>query len=76
MVNCVRFHPDGTCIAGCGSDKKIKIWDVRSKRLIQHYDAHADTVTGISFHPSGNYLLSSSNDNTLKLWDLREGHIL
>lgn len=56
--------------------KKIKIWDIRSKRLLQHYDAHSDTVTSLSMHASGNYLLSSSNDGSLKIWDLREGHIL
>ena len=57
-------------------DRKIKVWDIRSKRLIQHYDAHPSSVTGISFHPSGNYLLSSSNDSTLKVWDLKMGQIL
>lgn len=36
MINDVKFHPDGTCVAACGSDKKIKIWDIRSKRLLQH----------------------------------------
>jgi len=52
------------------------MWDIRSKRLIQHYDAHDDNVTSISFHPSGNYLLSSSLDASLKLWDLQNGQIL
>jgi centriolar protein POC1 len=54
----------------------IKIWDIRSQRLIQHYDAHQGYVNEIEFHPNGRYLLSSSNDSTLKIWDLRQGHIL
>jgi len=76
MVSDVKFHPDGTCLASCGSDKKIKIFDVRSYRLLQHYDAHTDLINSISFHPQGTYLLSTSNDGTLKIWDLRKGHIL
>jgi WD40 repeat protein len=28
------FHPDGTCLASCSADKKIKVFDFRSKRLI------------------------------------------
>jgi centriolar protein POC1 len=51
----------------------VKLYDIRSHRLIQHYDAHADSVTSCYFHPTGNYLLTGSNDSTLKLWDLRQG---
>jgi centriolar protein POC1 len=55
---------------------KVKIWDVRSQRLLQHYDAHSDAVSMISFHPSGLYLLSSSADSAVKIWDLRQGQLL
>ena len=75
-VNSVKFHPDGTCVASGSQDKTVKIWDIRSQRLIQHYDAHSAEVNEIGFHPNGRYLLSSSNDSTLKIWDLRQGHIL
>ncbi len=44
--------------------------------MIQHYDAHAASVTCISFHPDGNYLVSSSMDSTMKIWDLKMGQIL
>ena len=54
----------------------MKIWDIRSQRLIQHYDAHSGDVNQIDFHPNGRYLLSASTDSTLKIWDLRQGHIL
>jgi len=76
MVSDVKFHPDGTCIASCGSDRKIKIFDNRSHRLLQHYDAHDDLINSVAFHPHGTYLLSTSNDGNLKIWDLRKGHIL
>lgn len=67
MVTGVAFHPDGTCVASCSADNTIKLWDVRTNQLLQHYPAHADTVNSISFHPTGNFLLSSSNDATLKV---------
>lgn len=53
MVQGVAFHPDGTCLASCGTDKKIKIFDSRSQRLLQHYDAHEKEVNSIAFHSSG-----------------------
>ena len=75
-MNSLRFHPDGTCIASASSDKTIKIWDIRSQRLIQHYDAHTDAVNSVAFHPNGRFLVSASNDSTLKVWDLSQGRVL
>lgn len=75
-VNSVKFHPDGTCVASGSQDKNIKIFDIRSNRLLQHYDAHNEQVNSIAFHPSGKYLISTSNDATLKVWDLRVGSVL
>lgn len=66
-VSAVAFHPQGTVIAAAGDDGCIKLWDLRSNRLIQHYSAHSAGVTSISCHPSGDFLLSSSNDGSLKV---------
>lgn len=76
VVNQVAFHTEGTCVASCSQDMSVKIFDIRSRQIIQHYSAHSDSVTDISFHPSGNYLLSASKDSSLRLWDLREGRLL
>jgi len=75
-VSTVAFHPEGQCISSGSADKSIKMWDVRSHMLIQHYAAHSEEVTSISMHPSGYYLLSASKDATMKIWDLREGRLL
>jgi hypothetical protein len=72
----VRFHPDGTILASCSADHTIKLFDVRTHQLLQHYEAHEGAVNSIEFHPSGDFLLSASDDTALKVWDLREGHQL
>lgn len=33
----VDFNSSGTCIAASGADSSLKIWDLRTNRLIQHY---------------------------------------
>jgi centriolar protein POC1 len=75
-VNTVKFSPDGTCISSGSEDKKVKVYDVRSGRVIIHFDAHSAGVTDVSYHPSGKYLISSSLDGTMKIWDLVQAQIL
>ena len=67
IIEAVRFHPDGTCIASASSDNTISVWDVRSNQMLQHYTAHTAPVTSLAFHPSGNFLISASLDSTLKV---------
>ena len=64
----------GNCLASCSHDKKIKIYDLRAHKLIQHHDAHSDTVLKLSFHPYNPILLSASADSKIKIWDLRKGN--
>jgi centriolar protein POC1 len=37
FLNDVAFHPSGTCIGGGCTDASVKIWDIRTRKLIQHY---------------------------------------
>jgi len=74
-VNSVAFHPSGTFIAAGSTDSTVKIWDIRTNKLIQHYTSHTQAINSVSFHPCGNYLLTASNDSTLKIFDLLEGKI-
>ena len=57
-ANSCRFSPDATIIASAGDDGKIKLFDIRMGRLIQHYDAHNDKINCISYHQNGNYIIS------------------
>jgi WD40 repeat protein len=33
-VSDVKYHPDGSCLATAGADKKIKIFDCRARKLL------------------------------------------
>jgi centriolar protein POC1 len=48
------------------------LYDLRCKKLIQHYDAHGEPVTAIDFHPREDKLLSTSLDGKIKIWDTRK----
>jgi centriolar protein POC1 len=48
---------------------------MRTRTLVQHYNAHEDIVNQISYHPTGNFLLSCSSDGCMKIWDTKEGRL-
>lgn len=75
MITDVAFHPSGHLIASCSSDRSIKIWDIRTHKLLQHYgDAHgqaegvAGMVNSIAFGGrAGEWLVSTGGDGLVKV---------
>ena len=39
------------------------MFDLRSKEIVQHYEAHMASVRSFSIHPSGTYLLSVADNS-------------
>jgi WD40 repeat protein len=79
MVTNVAVHPAGTIIASASSDRSIKLFDIRTHKLIQHYgDAHGPQsnsgenpmggVTSIAFGGlNGEWLISTGMDGVVKV---------
>lgn len=78
MVSSVAFHPAGTVVASASTDRSIKLFDIRTHRLIQHYgNAHGGTagengggqgITSIAFGgPAGEWLISTGWDGVVKV---------
>jgi len=69
-VTSVAFSPDGKTIASGSGDKTVKLWDVKTGKLMQTLRGHTSDVTSVAFSPDGKTLASGSWDKTVKLWDL------
>ncbi len=74
-VYAVDWISDGTTICAASDNGKLKLWDVRSMRLIQHYEVSPSAVNSISVHQSGIYLLSGDDEGKVKIFDLRQGRL-
>lgn len=73
-VGFIAFSPDGQQVSTGGSDKSIRLWDVKSAQptgagVLQ---GHKNTTSGPTFVDS-NHLVSTSLDRTLRLWDTASG---
>lgn len=64
----MEFHPSGAAIGSANMGACIKLYDLRTGSLYQHYAAHTGPVNMIKFHPKGNFMLTASNDSTMKVF--------
>jgi WD40 repeat protein len=85
-VAAVAFSPDGKLLATGGGGvstnwTELKIWDVKSGKLVHDLEGHTSCVMSVEFSPDGALLASASanDDRTVRLWDVAGGkpkHVL
>jgi Prp8 binding protein len=71
QVLSVAFSDDAQRIFTGGIDNDIKVWDIRTGKILYKLEGHADSVTGMELSPDGAHLLSNGMDNTVRIWDVR-----
>jgi len=79
----VTFSSDGTLLASASQDKSLKVWQVKSGRLLQDLRGHekgswyyyggTGEVYSVAFSPDGKLLASGSSDLTIKFWEVSTG---
>ncbi|WP_341525448.1 serine/threonine-protein kinase [Nostoc sp. UHCC 0302] len=67
-VNALAISPDGNILASGNNDKKIRLWDLNSKKILATLSGHSQAVKSVSFSPDGKTLATASDDKTIKLW--------
>ncbi|GJJ76741.1 autophagy-related protein 16-1 [Entomortierella parvispora] len=72
-VNTVSLSNGGTMFATGSSDKKIKIWDIKTGSLKSTLTGCLQSVMCVSFNATDELLLGASNDNAARLWHLGTG---
>lgn len=55
-------------IVSGSKDSTMKVWDIRTKKLLMDLPGHADEVYSVDWSPDGQYVASGSKDRLLKLY--------
>lgn len=75
-VSSVAFSPDGKVVAGASFDRKVRLWDAATGKLVRTLEGHTGRVWHVAFRPDGKQIGSSGADRTIRLWDAQDGRLL
>jgi WD40 repeat protein len=67
------FSPDGQLLATCDTDCHVRVWEVKTGKLLQICQGHSNWVRFVLFSPDGEILASCGADQNIKLWNVRDG---
>jgi tetratricopeptide (TPR) repeat protein len=73
---CVAFTPDGAHVVAGGSDGDLRLWDVKSGKVVQRFHGHQGRVRCVGFLPNSQRMISGDNSGNLIVWDLQTGQAL
>jgi WD40 repeat protein/transcriptional regulator with XRE-family HTH domain len=72
-VMSLAFAPDGRTLVSSGrEDRKVKLWEVGSGRLLHTFEGETNQVSRVAFSPDGRTLASSSSEQAIQLWNVEQ----
>ena len=72
-VRAVAASPDGSVVATCGNDHKVRVWGAADGWPLRTLEGHECHVYNVAFHPDGQRLASADLKGNVKDWDWRAG---
>ncbi len=76
VVRAVAISPEGQIMASGSEDNTIKIWQLKTGRLVRTLSGHTNWISSLAISPDGQTLISGSGDNTIKIWQLKTGRLV
>lgn len=71
IITFVTYSPDGSLIAsGSAMENSVKVWDVKSGKIIGQLEGHEKATTALTFSKDGTKLVSAAKDNYVIYWDI------
>lgn len=75
QIEGLAISPDSQLLAGCGMDKKVRIWDLRTNELKLTLDDPKAMLRTIAFSPDGMALAAAGDDGAVTVWEMPGGKL-
>jgi serine/threonine protein kinase len=72
-VYTLAFSPDESYGASGGADGILRLWDLKSGKLVRRFKGHAGAIFSAAFSPDGRRMVSGGADTIVHLWDVETG---
>ena len=69
-MNGVAFSPDGSLLAGGGSDQRVHLWNVATGEPLPPLDGLQEPGGSVAFSPDARTLAASDSGGAVRLWNL------
>lgn len=66
----------GNLLVTGSTDRTLRIWDIRGKRLLHSLIGHRSTVRCLGITADGRFIISGSRDRSVKIWSAADGVLL
>ncbi|MGD9922582.1 MAG: caspase family protein [Pseudorhodoplanes sp.] len=74
-ISSLVVSADGRFLVSAGSDT-VKLWDIKSGRLIRSFSGHKDNPTAATLSPDGQRLAITGWSKTITLWEPASGRLI
>jgi len=74
-VSCIAWSADESCLASCGDDGHLRMWDAATGQM--QWQAVADSLSPmtITFSPHGKLLATGGFDQQVSVWNAHDGSL-
>lgn len=74
-VNALVLSQDGLTLASAGDDDCVRIWELKTGRLMLTLEGHENEVWRLALSPDGTTLASGGRDARVMLWNIHSGRL-